>query len=79
MAIMQFYKAVACMQICATGNSVGGNLDSLPPLDMEFSQNSSGRDFLHCRIASHNDLLWRAIKRLLPPFPLRMAYHANID
>jgi hypothetical protein len=42
-------------------------------------QNHSGREFLHCRIASHNDLLWRTIKRLLPPFPPRMTCHANID
>jgi hypothetical protein len=67
------------MQICAAGISMGGNMGSLPPLVMEFSQNRSGREFLHCRIASHNDLLWRTIKRLLPPFPPRMTCHANID
>jgi hypothetical protein len=67
------------MQICVSGISVGGNVGSLPPLVMEFLQNHSGREFLHCRIASHNDLLWRTIKRLLPPFPPRMTCHANID
>jgi hypothetical protein len=56
-AVMQLYRAVARMQICAAGISMGGNMGSLPPLVMEFSQNRSGREFLHCRIASHKDLL----------------------
>jgi hypothetical protein len=77
MAVMQLYRAVARMQICAAGISVGGNVGSLPSLVREFSQNRSGREFLHCRIASHNDLLWRTIKRLLPPYPPRMTCHAN--
>jgi hypothetical protein len=67
------------MQICATGISVGGNVGRLPPTVMKFSQNCSSRESLHRRIALHNDLLWRAIKRLPPPYPPRMTGHANID
>jgi hypothetical protein len=78
-AVMQLYGALASMQICATGISVGGNVGRFPPLVMEFSQNRCDREFLHRRIAPHNDLLWRTIKRLPPPFPPRMTRHANID
>ena len=76
---LQLYSAEVRMQICAAGISVRGNVGRLPPLVMEFSQNRSGREFLHRRIAPHNDLLWRAIKRLLAPFPPRMTRHANFD
>jgi hypothetical protein len=76
---IQRNRNVQRMQICVSGISVGGDVGSSPPLVMEFSQNCSGREFLHRRIASHNDLLWRTIKRLLPPFPPRMTCHANID
>ena len=78
-AVMQLYRAVVRMQICVSGIAVRGNVGGLPPLVMEFSLNRSGREFLHCRIAKHNDLLWRTIKRLLPPFRPRMTRHANID
>jgi len=32
---------------------------------------------MHRPIAPHTVLLWRAIKRLLPPFPPRMTRYAN--
>jgi hypothetical protein len=72
-------RNVQRMRICVGGISVGGNVSRLPPLVMEFSQNRSGREFLHRRIASHNDLLWRVIKLLLSPFPPRMTRHAKFD
>jgi hypothetical protein len=75
-ASAQLYRALPRMQICVTGISVGGNVGRFPPLVAKFSQNRSGREFLHCRIASHNDLLWRTIKRLLSPCPSRMTCHA---
>jgi hypothetical protein len=71
--------AAARMQICATGISVGRDVGRFSSLVTKFSKNRRGRQFLHRYIAVHNDLLWRAIKRLPPPFPPRMTGHANFD
>jgi hypothetical protein len=72
-------SAAARMQICAVGISVGRDVGRFSSLVTKFSQNRRDRQFLHRYIALHNDLLWRAIKRLPPPFPPRMTRHANID
>ncbi len=40
---MELYRAVAYMQICVAGISMGGNVRGFPLYVMEFSQNRSGR------------------------------------
>jgi len=65
------------MQFCSGCGSVRLEHRLFARIAFDLLSNFSSKQFLHCYIAPHNDLLWHTIKRLLPPFPPRMTCHAN--